>query len=474
MKRSKGKRRRQPAPAPRNRRESATDVAGGAAGEAALAPGVTFHGPVASGFRDQQWLVERNGVFVQLPELLYRVAELANGRRTPEEIAAAVSAATGRGVSAGNVRLMIERKLVPAGIVTAASGEGGAPQATHVAAYPEATRFPLALRLRLRVIKGQWIEPVTRVLQYLYAPPLLIPLLLAVLAAHAWLYLVFDVGGLVMQLATNLALLPALLAIMIPAALFHELGHASALHYGGGRGRGIGVGLYLIYPVFYADTSDCYRLGRWARVRTDLGGFYFHLLLALALIFLYRLTGQTVLLIAVVAINLDILRQSLPIVRFDGYWLLADLTGAPDFLSHMGAFLRTVLPVPWWRGRRLPGLKGWVKVVFGVYILVTVPALIYFASLLVTNLPRSIPALMSQLLHQREAYLTAQGASDVAGMVAAGGTAVVLFLPVVGLLYIVFNIGRGLLRALWQARQVLWLRLGPAGAGADGHPGAAR
>jgi putative peptide zinc metalloprotease protein len=46
----------------------------------------------------------------------------------------------------------------------------------------------------------------------------------------------------------------------------------------------MGVGLYLFYPVFYSDVTDSYRLGRSARVRTDLGGVYFHLIFALGLI----------------------------------------------------------------------------------------------------------------------------------------------------------------------------------------------
>ena len=76
---------------------------------------------------------------------------------------------------------------------------------------------------------------------------------------------------------------PGLLLIMfaatIGAAAFHELGHAAALRYGGGMPRGMGAGLYIVYPAFYTDVSDNYRLGRWARVRTDLGGFYFNLVL---------------------------------------------------------------------------------------------------------------------------------------------------------------------------------------------------
>src|ERR1051326_1285003 len=113
------------------------------------------------------------------------------------------------------------------------------------------------------------------------------------------------------------------------------------LRYGGGRVRG--MGLYLMYPAFYTDVTDNYRLFRWARVRTDLGGFYFNVLFSLGLMGVYHATGQ-VLLVAALLTDIDIVHQCLPFVRLDGYWALADLTGIPDFFSFMGAYVRSVVP----------------------------------------------------------------------------------------------------------------------------------
>src|SRR5439155_2446448 len=98
---------------------------------------------------------------------------------------------------------------------------------------------------------------------------------------------------------------------------------------------------------------------------------------ALSLIALSVLSGREILLFAVLLINCEIILQFLPLVRLDGYWLLADLTGIPDFFSQMGPFLRSALPVPGFKGDQLPDLKPWVKAVFAAYTLTVVPLLAY-------------------------------------------------------------------------------------------------
>src|SRR5690242_21818480 len=88
----------------------------------ALAPNVELSGAMQeSGFEKEQWLVQRDGRFIQITELLYRVAEQANGERSAEEMAQGVSEATGRKVSADNVRQLVG-KLIPLGIILQADG----------------------------------------------------------------------------------------------------------------------------------------------------------------------------------------------------------------------------------------------------------------------------------------------------------------------------------------------------------------
>jgi hypothetical protein len=70
-------------------------------------------------------------------------------------------------------------------------------------------------------------------------------------------------------------------ALLVVAGAFHELGHGTACRYGGGRPGRIGLGVYLVWPVFYRDATDSYRLDRRERLRTDLGGIYLDLVFVL-------------------------------------------------------------------------------------------------------------------------------------------------------------------------------------------------
>lgn len=394
----------------------------------ALASGVELIGEMEeTGFKERQWLVRRDGRFIQLTELLYRVAQQATGSHTHEEMAEGVTGSTQWLVSAENVRQIVESKLLPLGLVAPAAGSE--PSGARIVERRAAS--PLAVNGRMKMLGPDAIEPITKVLQVLFAPFVLVPALLAIALAHGWLYLAHGVGGAVREVLYAPGLTLAVLAILLFAGVVHEFGHASALRYGGGKARGMGAGFYLVYPALYTDTTEAYRLGRWAKVRTDLGGFYFHLLFALGLVGLYLGTGWEFLIFAVLLINLDILYQCLPFVRFDGHWALADLTGIPDFFSQMGAFLKSVLPSSRPISGALPALKPWVKVVFALYVAVTVPVLSLLLYYLVTGLPGMLTAHWHSLLLQARGASRAITDGDAVGLVLASLQALILTLQVV-------------------------------------------
>jgi hypothetical protein len=256
----------------------------------------------------------------------------------------------------------------------------------------------------------------------------------------------------------------AVAILLLAAMVFHEFGHASALHYGNGRARSIGVGLYLIYPSFYTDTTDSYRLSRWARVRTDLGGFYFQLIFAFGIIELFLATGQEWLLVTVALIDGLIVRGLIPFVRFDGYWALSDLLGIPDVLTHM----RSTITRGWQRRSLRTGLKPWARPLFIVYALVTTPILTLLLALLILRFPLIVSALWTALAVAQEKVGQAWAQNRQLSGVAAGFQLAVLGLQTAALAYILGSVATRTGRRLWtwgrpsRARRLGSLLIGAA------------
>jgi putative peptide zinc metalloprotease protein len=395
-----------------------------------------------SAFKDPPWLLERDGQgFVQVTELLYRIAERCDGRRSVDQIAAEVADATGRGVSAENVRQLLGQQLLPKGLVQTADG--------RVVAGGGGDRSLLALNLRVKMAGSGIFTPAVNLLRVLYWPPLLLPALATVVVFQGWLYAVHGIAGGVREALYQPALLLVLLGATVLIAWFHELGHAAALRYGGGEVRAMGFGLYLVYPAFYTDVSDNYRLPRWSRVRTDLGGFYFNLLASLILGALYWTSGHEIFLLIVTVVNLDIIRQLMPFVRLDGYWVLADLTGIPDFFSHMGRFLRSLLPFKVGGGEKLPELTWWGKAVFLVYLLITLPLLLLLLFTTVAGLPRMFATAWDSFDRLGGSLSRAWSAGDAMAGTATAAQMALLALPLLGVAYSLFRIGRRGMGAAW-------------------------
>jgi putative peptide zinc metalloprotease protein len=410
-----------------------------------LAPGVKPAGQMKeSAFKEPPWLLEQDGAgYVQVTELLYRVAENCDGQSSLEDIAGRVSETTGRQVSAANVQQLVAGQLLHKGLV-------GAPGGSATARPRAGLRSPLAINMRMKMISPPIIDAITGGLRVLYWPPVLIGVLILAALAQAWMYFVHGVGASVHDALYAPGLLLAVLAVIVAVAAFHELGHAAALRYAGGKVKGMGAGIYLVYPAFFTDVSDNYQLPRWSRVRTDLGGFYFNLIFVLGIMALYVATGHEFLLLIVVLINLEIIHQLLPFVRLDGYWTLADITGVPDFFSQMGAFLRSMLPVSGWKGRKLPELKWWAKAIFVLYMLITVPVLLLVLFLMIKAVPRVLATAWDSFWQQAGVFAGAQGAGDLLGATTAVVQMLVLGLPTLGLLYTLYSLARRTVTAVWN------------------------
>jgi len=410
-----------------------------------------------SGFVGQQWLVQFEGRFVQLSELLYRIAEHLDGRRTLAEVAAAVAAVTTWEVEADDVAYLVRTRLIPLGFIETETER--APGVAVSVNRPQRAPSLLFLQLRRAVFDEQAIEPIARVLQVLFAPPVLIPVLVAIAVAHGGALIEgFDGGpkGLVERVLYTPGLMLASMGMMFVTGFVHEFGHAAALRYGGGRARSIGVGIYLMDPAFYTDVTDSYRLGRAARMRTGFGGIYFDLILSTIFLAVYRFTGHEALLVFALVNTLEVLAEFSPLGRYDGYWLLADMAGVPDFFAFMKPFLRSVLPLRRWNGPKLPPLKPFAKAVFALYAFLVVPAFAFFLALFVWHAPDILWTALNAFRTQAAEVAPAWGEGSYLLVAALLSQLLMISLTVFGVTYFFFSLvrsaGRLLRRGVRHAR----------------------
>lgn len=403
------------------------------AGVPRLADGVELLGEYkGSGYSQPPSLVRRaDGQVIQMSALLYRVACRIDGSRDLAAVAELASADTGRSLTAEQVRYLVTAKLVPLGVVAA----GDAP----AVALPRANPL-LALRARGTLLSGRAACAAGTLLRPLFRWPVVVAVISAVAATDWWLFAVHGLGGGLQQVLRDPAGLLAVLGLSVASAAFHECGHAAGCRYGGARPGVIGVGIYLVWPAFFTNVTDSYRLGRAGRLRTDLGGLYFNLIFILALAGVYAATSAEVLLLVIAVTHLEMLEQLLPFVRFDGYFILSDMVGVPDLFARIAPILKSALPAG--RDPRVAGLRRRARVVVTGWVACVIPLLAFSMGYLLLHLPAVNRALWRSASLQAHLMAAAAGGRHyaMAAVDAIGAALVVLSLA--GSLYIAAGLAR--------------------------------
>ncbi len=345
-----------------------------------LAEGVELLGEFEdSGFENPPHLARRaDGQVIQLTELLHLVAEAADGQRDEAAIADAVTERFGRRVSTDNIQFLVEKKLRPLGVLAAA--DGSSPRLRKADPL-------LALKYRTALVPSPAVQRLARLFGWLFSPIVLVLALGALAAFDVWLLFEHGIAASLRSALYEPVIMLALFAAVIAATAWHEVGHATACRYGGAKPGVLGAGIYLVWPAFYCDVTDAYRLSRRGRLRTDLGGVYFNGLFALAVAGAFVLTGFEPLVLVILGQHLIVLQQMIPALRFDGYYVLSDMTGVPDILGRIKPILASLVPgrKP---GPRVTELKPWVRRVVGTYVVLLVPVLLVMLVMLVLTAPR--------------------------------------------------------------------------------------
>lgn len=153
--------------------------------------------------------------------------------------------------------------------------------------------------------------------------------------------------------------IPILWTTLVGLKVLHEFGHAYACRRYGGYVPEMGAMLMLLTPCAYVDASSSWSFPkRWHRVVVGLGGMYFESIAAIIATFVWATTSpglvnsaahQVILLASIVTIGFNIN----PLMRYDGYYIMGDVLGLPNFrqmsIKQVQGYCKRILfgiPVP--------------------------------------------------------------------------------------------------------------------------------
>ncbi|MGL4454524.1 MAG: site-2 protease family protein, partial [Plesiomonas sp.] len=117
---------------------------------------------------------------------------------------------------------------------------------------------------------------------------------------------------------------------LVIAKFIHELGHAFMAKRAGCRVQSMGVAFIVLFPLFYTDVSDAWKLkNRRSRLLIGAGGILAEILLAIFALLIWTLLPDGPLRTAAFMLSsatwITTLMVNLnPLMRFDGYFLLSD------------------------------------------------------------------------------------------------------------------------------------------------------
>jgi putative peptide zinc metalloprotease protein len=150
-----------------------------------------------------------------------------------------------------------------------------------------------------------------------------------------------------------------LAVVMAGVKVVHELAHALTCRHFGGECREIGLLLLVFTPCLYCNVSDAWTIAnKWKRIAVAAAGIGVELLLAAVATLLWwrtvpGLLNTLCLNVMVVCSISALVFNGNPLLRYDGYYILADLLEVPNLGQQAAGLLHRTLAA-WTLGIELP------------------------------------------------------------------------------------------------------------------------
>ena len=130
------------------------------------------------------------------------------------------------------------------------------------------------------------------------------------------------------------------------AKIIHEFGHGLSCKHFGGECHEMGVMLLVFSPCLYCDVSDSWMLrNKWKRIIIAAAGMYIEIILSAIAIFLWwyskpGLFNHLCLNVFFVTTVTTVIFNANPLMRFDGYYMMADFLEIPNLRPKSDRMLR--------------------------------------------------------------------------------------------------------------------------------------
>ena len=316
--------------------------------------------PFHDGAAGERYLVEVGETcFVAGSSMRDVLAALADGPETLEALAATYERQTGHAISPEVLADVLANRI---------------PDSLFDHTPEPKNKRPFLFSFDL--IRESWVRPISTRLGFLFARPVVIPVVAAFLVAE---FLILTRTLQAIQRPFEGWELPLFYVAILAATLFHELGHASACRRFECPHGDIGFALYFIYPAFYTDVTKVWRLPRLKRAVVDIGGVYFQAILFVALTVYVLLTHNLFALRLLWTMNLMMFLTLNPIFKMDGYWLLSDLSGLSNLHQQMRETCVRIMRKLFRRPAAAPAVPQAQGLLLKVLYAYTVLALLYYA-----------------------------------------------------------------------------------------------
>jgi len=181
-----------------------------------------------------------------------------------------------------------------------------------------------------------WLYPKIR---WLFSTPVFLLSLVLIVSAVTLVTVQFDVfrsklpGFYQFFSPTNALWLAITLGL---TKVLHELGHGLTCKHYGGECHEMGVMILVLTPCLYCNVSDSWMLpNKWRRAAIGAAGMYVELVIAACATFFWwfsqpGLLNMICLNIIFISSVTTILFNANPLLRYDGYYILADITEIPN------------------------------------------------------------------------------------------------------------------------------------------------